>query len=887
MTSSSEDTCSKRFSGRIRGDALPSTDISGGKDDVNGQEKEARRTETPPEMPCSSPSNVMDVARHSFRVGHTGPNGSAKIDESDRNITCPPKDPSSRANLSETAKDKSSDTLISRVRTRASAKPQRYRQATEVKNPTTIPSKPKNKASPTSQRKNSIAEAAIPYPSYPKYQNVKSPGGTWTQNEQQLFENGCILHGWGNWKNIEAMIPTRDRMQCKSHAQKFQKHHPKEKNRLENEHTWRINQHENRAALENNPKGGKKKRKLRHVPATIPETASKSKKKTKPSRFDDPKNHAKAPKRVPATNALKAPLEKTDTANPPILANPHENKVSKPEPKALELDAPTAQITKCSPPSKPKPKPKKNPKALEQDAPRKIAQVTKCAPPLNPKLKKNPKAFDLDAPRKIPKVTKCAPRARKGKAVVDVNDTPGSGTWTDMENLQFEKGCILHGWGNWRVVASCIPSRNSGQLKSHAQKFRKHRPAEKERFEREHKRLVQLAKRGVSADKARGKSKKKKPAAKRLPLLKNRKIIEATGEWSCTEKKQFEDGCIFHGWGNWRDIASHVHTKDMSQVYAHSETYHLKDKDRLEMEHTLNYPEVDENASAEKTIMGAENITNVNHVLLGTQKKVAETPMPSLKAPTPKTTVDDYGAAEAIMGLNFANWDTRKSASESTKEKPCFSLKESPPAILSQAKKAVLKPSDDGDVSADSQHLVDEAMATSKEIDFKETHTSMPSMDEVAAKTAKDSAEKVDSPNYEDKATQARKAVDVESNEGNGLTCQDSNLSARAMNSKGKEDLIVSTAKGSNDEALVGNNAPAKPSIMQNSSQPPPHWLAAGTWVECLDNIHRWNNQLTEGERNSEYLKYNCLCGREKERLRKKLVILMNNRPQTLPPSDQ
>jgi len=44
------------------------------------------------------------------------------------------------------------------------------------------------------------------------------------------------MYGWGNWKKVQEAIPGRTKDQCKSHGQKFLKHHPGEKDRLISEH---------------------------------------------------------------------------------------------------------------------------------------------------------------------------------------------------------------------------------------------------------------------------------------------------------------------------------------------------------------------------------------------------------------------------------------------------------------------------------------------------------------------------------------------------------------------------------------------------------------------------------------------------------------------------
>jgi len=60
--------------------------------------------------------------------------------------------------------------------------------------------------------------------------------GLWTPDEHNKFEQAVITYGWGDWVNVTAQIPTRDKNQVKSHAQKFDLHHPGGKDRLVGEH---------------------------------------------------------------------------------------------------------------------------------------------------------------------------------------------------------------------------------------------------------------------------------------------------------------------------------------------------------------------------------------------------------------------------------------------------------------------------------------------------------------------------------------------------------------------------------------------------------------------------------------------------------------------------
>lgn len=108
-----------------------------------------------------------------------------------------------------------------------------------------------------------------------------------------------------------------------------------------------------------------------------------------------------------------------------------------------------------------------------------------------------------------------------------------------------------------------------------------------------------------------------------------------------------------------------------------------------------------------------------------------------------------------------------------------------------------------------------------------------------------------------------------------------------AAASANDEDLDVkvsatdSAAPSLPSNPTAGNQQPSVEGQQQQpvNSQPPPHWLAAETWEQCLVNIHRWSSQLSEAERNAEYHKYESLPDGEKERLRLKLIQLMANRP--------
>jgi len=65
----------------------------------------------------------------------------------------------------------------------------------------------------------------------------KTPGsGTWTDTEHQQFKQGCILFGWGNWKDVERVVKTRTNTQIMKHSQ----HYAKEKASLDRLHELHI-----------------------------------------------------------------------------------------------------------------------------------------------------------------------------------------------------------------------------------------------------------------------------------------------------------------------------------------------------------------------------------------------------------------------------------------------------------------------------------------------------------------------------------------------------------------------------------------------------------------------------------------------------------------------
>ena len=90
---------------------------------------------------------------------------------------------------------------------------------------------------------------------------------------------------------------------------------------------------------------------------------------------------------------------------------------------------------------------------------------------------------------------------------------------------------------------------------------------------------------------------------------------------------------------------------------------------------------------------------------------------------------------------------------------------------------------------------------------------------------------------------------------------------ARNISHDGSDDIDDEDESSSDDEES------------EDASQPPPSWLAMDTWDTVLANIQRWNNRLTENERSMEYERYDSLSEKEKDRLLKKLMRLLQSRP--------
>ena len=98
----------------------------------------------------------------------------------------------------------------------------------------------------------------------------------------------------------------------------------------------------------------------------------------------------------------------------------------------------------------------------------------------------------------------------------------------------------------------------------------------------------------------------------------------------------------------------------------------------------------------------------------------------------------------------------------------------------------------------------------------------------------------------------------------------DSDADVKGKDAAPEESLEVSDSCEASDETSK---------TATKFTQPPPNWLAADSWDECLGKIHLWNHELSESEQNKEYMEYHHLSNKEKDRLREKLVNLMNQQP--------
>ena len=503
-------------------------------------------------------------------------------------------------------------------------------------------------------------------------------GHIWTKEEHNLFEIGCITYGWGEWRAVQEMIPSRNRKEVKSYAKIYNKQHPETRKRLQGEH----------------------ERQQRLLPSTGPDIGTTFGKQKSPSIMTgsfslwrgttmgyktgmtglNPPENLPIPKKV--TDVFVPPLS---TISKGMKYWPDEDKIG--DNLSWPLLSHSTKSDYMSTVAK---------SHESTAAPDPASMNSSEDTPILHAWRQTSTTDAFDHASSSPMKKKY-----KNKLYSSFEETPSKeGYWTNEEHSQFEKGIILYGWGNWKRVESCIPTRNKVQIKTHAQKFSRCRPSQKDRLVsmyEEHAHSLQLSKDLQSSSKRRDLSK-----ARPLPLTKRNQ--QDTG-WSIIEKKQFEDGCVFHGWGSWYDIAAQIITKDIDQVLKYAGAYDCNDIERLRGEHTL-------------------KIQTDNNALIDQD---------------PKTSTQKF------QHVPF-------------------------PGGLKSPQKPTIETDDEDESSSD------------------------------------------------------------------------------------------------DDES-------------EDASQPPPSWLAMDNWDTVLANIQRWNNRLTENERSMEYERYDSLSEKEKDRLLKKLMRLLQSRP--------
>mmetsp|Transcript_28967 Transcript_28967/g.61212 ORF Transcript_28967/g.61212 Transcript_28967/m.61212 type:complete len:668 (-) Transcript_28967:200-2203(-) len=636
-------------------------------------------------------------------------------------------------------------TSNSRIRTtRAASKPARYRQSTEVEAMTQTTTKSKKKASNSSDQKKSIAKATaalvVVRNMVADQSHVKEGTGPWTKGEQELFEFGCTVHGWGKWILIEKMIPTRSRCQVKSHAQKFSKHHPWKKKQLEMKHQEHCRMNAKPPPVKGIKDAPRKKNlKRSNTSPTETKPKAKSKKRSKSSESCVGNQNLRASKRLAQTKEVKtpAPMNKEDTDDSFAITKSHRSNAPTPAPeKSLALTAPR----KCS-------------QLLAEHSPR--SDHGKAAAQMSP-------VVAAQKPEKRP-----APIAQR-KLFEKTQVTPGTGAWTPLEQEQFKTGLLMHGWGNWAVIEGCIPTRTNSQVKSHAQKFQKHRPHEKEQIQMEHELRYAMDKKKGTAGKTRVQKPKKKPP-------KKNRAVESSQSNSCVSMSE-----------------------------------------QPKLQHVL--------LGIGKTPKNYSNISLVSTPESNDELVEAASHAGSSQGSSQQTGVDDYGAAEAILALR---WDKSKNETDTSR---------------------------------------------SEETD------EISSGDELAIDVPEDANVVTGPRNYDSEGSPETTQTEVVGSQGIDCGTKNMNVKGRKYSNVTPEICSAQTSPVGKDPKITPNNN----AHAQNSSQPPPHWLAADTWSECLRKIKLWNNKLSRDEQNMEYLKFERLPGGEKERLRKKLLTLMNNRPLTL-----
>ena len=746
---------------------------------------------------------------------------------------------------------------------------------------------------------------------------ASGPGAaTWSFVEQEQFKEGCVRYAWGSWKFTEKHIPTRSYTQVKSHAQKFREHRPVQ-------HSWLAEEHgvcgRVTSATKKNPKKHPKtktseaSRKCARSSKCVSQTkvlsdagvadiAANLSLQTAPESFEALKKPAKLSKCVQTKAAVptvpkvatklplnsKSRLSKADSAQPEgergktdaVVWEKHVNAL-KCIPKNAEWKLPVD--LSCHADSLPvvrhgaatadgletlagtedwcarhreiksavqnvgiTPQTETRTEVAVGAQRGTFSKASLCCPQTNEwkvpiQHGAPPTAYEPEKSLYAEKsdVSKhdlpCFPRSASllstGSPVAMCaslsQKKAGAGQWSFAEQEQFKNGCIQHGWGSWKAIQRCIPTRSYNQVKSHAQKFQKHRPGEKRKLETEHRLRSKLTEKGESM------------------VLEGEAIIS-----------KIKDLGEKHG----------LPTTDTASLKNEmSDAFRSHQSRTASKQHERHQQHVGREASPGKT-RADKNKTRVHHVLLGSSKTLGKKAQPHAmpvqasaenianpfdhrsmtQGVANKVTDDDYGAAEVILSLNN---------------------------VVRQGLTV-----DSGD--NENQHLTN-TEASRKFISEGVGSANMATTALYVQESTSYTTDKVgiEAPLKPDNALYVE--LDKKDEE---LATQETNYKLWDIHKKGRTfSDDTSSVKKSPQLECAPNRLD---DTITHNSQPPPHWLAAKTWEQCLRKIHLWNDHLSAEQKQTEYLKFSRLTGGEKKRLRRKLVALMNNRPLGLPASD-
>ncbi|KAL7428146.1 hypothetical protein ACHAXH_002265, partial [Discostella pseudostelligera] len=258
--------------------------------------------------------------------------------------------------------------------------------------------------------------------------------GAWTEDEQHLFAQGCVLHGWGKWNLIKDMIPTRDRFQVKSHAQKFGRSHPEMKEALIKDHSLHI---QGKTKKETQ----RRRLKVKVASATAVPPVMKNPTVSNQTKMDAVSNILPV-----ALTQIEASLTTTSQAINSMFAFAQENWHKPPN------RAPLDHVTT--------PRPFHN---IPDGRSILLAPTNPHVITSNPDVKESNNTI----------------RASRGRGICKRKNR-----WTEIEHNLFEQGYVKHGRGQWLAISRTISTKSRIQTKTHAQKFRRSHPFEIARLDR-------------------------------------------------------------------------------------------------------------------------------------------------------------------------------------------------------------------------------------------------------------------------------------------------------------------------------------------------------------------------------------------------------------------